>query len=57
MRKAFTNLFLNLWLFLSLYIDYKVEFWYFKNVCNWDTVSDRTDQNLSDKTLVRPGRK
>ena len=38
-------------------ITYKVEFWYFKSLCNWDTVSNRTYQNFRDKSLVRPGSK
>ena len=39
------------------HITYKVEFWYFKSLCNWDIVSNRTYQNFRDKRLVRPGRK
>ena len=35
----------------------KVEFWYFKSLCNWDTVSNKTYQNFRDKRLVRPGSK
>ena len=38
-------------------IIYKLEFWYFKTLCNWDTVSNRTYQNFRDKRLVRPGSK
>ena len=38
-------------------ITYKVEFWYFKSLCNRDTVSNRTYQNFRDKRLVRPGSK
>ena len=38
-------------------ITYKVEFWYFKSLCNWHTVSNRTYQNFRDKRLVRPGSK
>ena len=34
-------------------VTYKVEFWYFKSLCNWDTVSIRTYQNFRDKRLVR----
>ena len=36
-------------------ITYTVEFWYFKSLCNRDTVSNRTYQNFRDKRLVRPG--
>ena len=36
---------------------YQVEFWYFKSLCNWHTVSNRTYQNFCDKRLVRPGSK
>ena len=32
-------------------ITYKVEFWYFKSLCNRDTVSNRTYQNFCDKRL------
>ena len=35
-------------------IIYKVELWYFKSLCNWDTVSKRTYQNFRYKRLVRP---
>ena len=38
-------------------ITYTVEFWYFKSLCNRDTVSNRTYQNFRDKRLVRPGSK
>ena len=38
-------------------ITYTVEFWYFKSLCNRDTVSNRTYQNFCDKRLVRPGSK
>ena len=38
-------------------IIYKVELWYFKSLCNWDTVSKRTYQNFRYKRLVRPGSK
>ena len=38
-------------------ITYRVEFWYFKSLCNWHTVSNRTYQNFRDKRLVRPGSK
>ena len=38
-------------------ITHKVEFWYFKSLCNWHTVSNRIYQNFRDKWLVRPGSK
>ena len=50
----------KLWMSIfTLYLphNYKVEFWYFKSLCNCDTVSNRTYQNFRDKSLVRPGSK
>ena len=38
-------------------ITYKVDFWYFKSLCNWDTVLNTTYQNVCDKRLVRSGNK
>ena len=38
-------------------ITYKVGFWYFKSLCNRDTVSNKTFQYFRDKRLVRPGSK
>ena len=38
-------------------ITYKVEIFYFKSLCNRDTVWNRTYQNFRDKRLVRPGSK
>ena len=38
-------------------ITYKVDFWYFKSLCNRDRVSNRTCQNFRDKRLVRQGSK
>ena len=38
-------------------ISYKVGFWYFKRLCNRDTVSNKTYQYFRDKRLVRPGSK
>ena len=35
-------------------ITWKVEFWYFKSLCNKDTVWNRSYQNFCDKRLVRP---
>ena len=34
---------------------YKVGFWYFRNLCIRDTVSNKTYQNFHDKRLLRPG--
>ena len=42
---------------LSYPIIYKAEFWCFKSLSNWDTISNRTYQNFRDKRLVRPGSK
>ena len=44
-------------LHISNAIIYKVEFWYFKSLCNRHTVSNKTYQNFRDKRLVRPGSK
>ena len=38
-------------------ITYKIKFLFFKSLCNWDTVSNRTYQSFLDKRLVRPGSK
>ena len=38
-------------------VTYKVDFWYFKSLCNRDTVWNRIYQNFHDKRLVRPGSK
>ena len=35
----------------------KVEFLYFKSLCNSDTISNRTYQSFCDKRLVKPGSK
>ena len=38
-------------------LTYKLGFWYFKSLCNNDTVSNKTYQSFRDKRLVRPGSK
>ena len=38
-------------------ITYKVEFWYFKSLCDSHAVSNRTYQNFRDKRMVRSGSK
>ena len=38
-------------------IAYKIGFWYFKSLCNRNTVSNKTYQYFCDKRLVRPGSK
>ena len=35
-------------------IIYKVVFWYFKSLCNRNTVSNKTYQYFRDKSLIRP---
>ena len=39
------------------HITYKVGFWYFKILCNRNTVSNKTYQYFDNKRLVRPGSK
>ena len=42
----------------TLYLPHnKIEFWFFKSLCNIDTVSNKTYQNFRGKRLVRPGSK
>ena len=40
----------------SLFLPHNLEvgFWYFKSLCNRDSVSNKTCQNFHDKRLVRP---
>ena len=42
---------------LTYRITYKVGFWYFANLYNRNTVSNKTHQYFRDKRLVRPGSK
>ena len=44
----------NFTLYLPLNIQSRV-FWYFKSLCNKDTVSNKNYQYFRDKRLVRPG--
>ena len=39
------------------HITYKVGFWYFKILCNRNTVSNKTYQYFDNKRLVKPGSK